>query len=58
MVKVLGPGGAERLLVSAAEAHDREAFSFEVEYLLPWKDLALVPELEGLDVPTALPRRP
>ncbi len=51
LVKGLGPGGAERLLVSAAGAHDHAAFSFDVEYLLPWKD-ALVPELEALGVPT------
>ncbi|MGZ8753321.1 MAG: glycosyltransferase [Acidimicrobiia bacterium] len=51
LVKGLGPGGAERLLVAAAATHDREAFSFEVAYLLPWKN-HLVEELEGLGVPT------
>jgi glycosyltransferase involved in cell wall biosynthesis len=51
LVKGLGPGGAERLLVAAAAAHDRETFSFEVDYLLPRKD-ALVPELEALGVRT------
>ncbi len=51
LVKGLGPGGAERLLVAAAAAHDRDEFSFEVAYLLPWKD-HLVAELEALDVPT------
>ncbi len=49
LVKGLGPGGAERLLVSAAAAHDRREFEFRVTYLLPWKD-ALVPELEALGV--------
>ena len=51
LVKGLGPGGAERLIVAAASAHDRSAFSLRLAYLLPWKD-ALVPELESLDVPT------
>jgi glycosyltransferase involved in cell wall biosynthesis len=51
LVKGLGPGGAERLLVAAASAHDRDDFSFEVAYLLPWKN-HLVPELEALGVPT------
>jgi glycosyltransferase involved in cell wall biosynthesis len=49
VVKGLGPGGAERLLVAAAAAHDRSAFSFEVVYLLPWKN-HLVGELTELGV--------
>jgi glycosyltransferase involved in cell wall biosynthesis len=49
VVKGLGPGGAERLLVSAASAHDRDMFEFEVVYLLPWKD-HLVAELTALGV--------
>jgi glycosyltransferase involved in cell wall biosynthesis len=51
LVKGLGPGGAEQLLVAAATVRDREAFRYEVDYLLPWKD-ALVGDLEGLGVPT------
>lgn len=51
LVKGLGPGGAERLIVAAASAHDRSAFSLRLSYLLPWKD-ALVPDLERLNVPT------
>ncbi len=47
--KGLGPGGAERLLVSAARCHDRERFEVEVAYVLPWKD-HLVEELTDLDV--------
>ena len=50
LVKGLGPGGAERLMVAAAGAHDRAVVSLRTAYLLPWKD-ALVPELETLDVP-------
>lgn len=50
LIKGLGPGGAERLLVSAAQARDRGSFSYEVAYLLPWKD-HLVPLLEDADVP-------
>jgi glycosyltransferase involved in cell wall biosynthesis len=48
-IKGLGPGGAERLLVAAAAAHDRDRYAIEVAYLLPWKD-HLVAELEALDV--------
>jgi len=48
-IKGLGPGGAERLLVAAAAAHDRARYTIEVAYLLPWKD-HLVPELEALGV--------
>ncbi len=51
LVKGLGPGGAERLIVAAASAHNRSAFALRLAYLLPWKD-ALVPELERLKVPT------
>jgi glycosyltransferase involved in cell wall biosynthesis len=49
LVKGLGPGGAERLLVAAATAHDRDAFDLQVVYLLPWKQ-HLVPELEAVGV--------
>jgi glycosyltransferase involved in cell wall biosynthesis len=49
LVKGLGPGGAERLLVAAAGAHRRDEFDIEVVYLLPWKN-HLVAELEGLGV--------
>ena len=51
LVKGLGPGGAERLLVAAAGAHRRDEFEIEVVYLLPWKD-HLVAELEQLGVRT------
>jgi glycosyltransferase involved in cell wall biosynthesis len=50
-IKGLGPGGAERLLVAAAAAHDRHRYSIEVAYLLPWKD-HLAGELEAVGVPS------
>lgn len=52
LIKGLGPGGAERLLVSAAQARDRDAFRYEAAYLLPWKD-HLVPQLEEAGVPVS-----
>ena len=51
VIKGLGPGGAERLLVEQAATGDRDRFRYECAYLLSWKQ-HLVPELEGLDVPT------
>lgn len=53
VVKGLGPGGAERLLVSMASVADPDAVHHEVGYLLPWKG-HLVSELEALDVPVHL----
>jgi glycosyltransferase involved in cell wall biosynthesis len=46
LIKGLGRGGAEQLLVSAAPHLDRSRFRYHVAYLLPWKD-ALVPALRG-----------
>jgi glycosyltransferase involved in cell wall biosynthesis len=43
LIKGLGPGGAEQLLVAAVAAHDRRAFEFDVDYLLPWKDALVAP---------------
>jgi glycosyltransferase involved in cell wall biosynthesis len=45
LIKGLGRGGAEQLLVSAAPYLDQSKFEYEVAYLLPWKD-ALVGDLE------------
>ncbi len=45
MIKGLGRGGAEQLLVSAAPYVDRDRFHYEFAYLLPHKD-ALVGELQ------------
>lgn len=47
LIKGLGRGGAEQLLVNAAPYLDRRRFSYEVAYLLPWKD-ALVGDLEAV----------
>jgi glycosyltransferase involved in cell wall biosynthesis len=49
--KGLGPGGAERLLVTHAAVADDDVIAFEAAYLLPHKT-HLVPELEALGVPT------
>ena len=38
VIKGLGPGGAERLLVTVAHAADRDAVSYEVAFVLPWKN--------------------
>jgi glycosyltransferase involved in cell wall biosynthesis len=53
LVKGLGPGGAERLLVSIATAADPAVVRHEVAYLLDWKQ-HLVPELEAAGVATHL----
>jgi glycosyltransferase involved in cell wall biosynthesis len=53
VAKGLGPGGAERLLVSLAKAAEPSAVRHEVAYLLHWKQ-HLVPELEAIGVPTHL----
>lgn len=51
LIKGLGPGGAERLLVSSARVRDREGFAVAVAYLLPWKT-EFVSDLEALGVAT------
>ena len=50
LIKGLGRGGAEQLLLSAAPHVDRERFEYEVAYLLPWKN-ALVGSLENAGMP-------
>lgn len=49
LIKGLGRGGAEQLLVSAVRYANRARFTYEVAYLLPWKD-AFVSELNTLGV--------
>ena len=50
LIKGLGPGGAERLLVSMAEVADHSRFSYRVAYVRPDKD-QLVRPLAELGVP-------
>jgi glycosyltransferase involved in cell wall biosynthesis len=49
LIKGLGRGGAEQLVVNAVECGDDSRFEYHVAYLLPWKD-AFVPELRSLGV--------
>lgn len=51
LIKGLGPGGAEQLLVNHADVRDRGRFDIEAAYLVPWKN-HLVPRLEAAGVPT------
>jgi len=51
LIKGLGPGGAERLLVDAGRFVDRERYDVECAYLLPWKD-HLAADLVAAGVPT------
>ncbi len=51
LIKGLGPGGAERLLVEQAAGGDRSSFRYDAAYVLDWKQ-HLVPELEALGVRT------
>jgi glycosyltransferase involved in cell wall biosynthesis len=50
LTKGLGPGGAERLLLSFAAKADRDRFDLRAAYLLPWKN-HLVADLDALGVP-------
>jgi glycosyltransferase involved in cell wall biosynthesis len=50
LTKGLGPGGAERLLISFAAIADRERFDLEAAYLVPWKSHLVAP-LADLGVP-------
>ncbi len=50
LIKGLGLGGAERLLVDSLPFLDRQRFEYHVGYLLPWKHF-LVPELERAGIP-------
>ncbi|MDH4119956.1 MAG: glycosyltransferase [Acidimicrobiia bacterium] len=38
MIKGLGMGGAEQLIVESARFWDRQRFDYEVGYILPWKN--------------------
>jgi len=50
LIKGLGRGGAEQLLVNSLHYLDGARFSYEIAYLLTRKD-ALVPELEAAGLP-------
>ncbi|MDA9858387.1 glycosyltransferase [Rubripirellula sp.] len=50
LIKGLGLGGAERLLVSGLPYLSREKYDYRVGYFLPWKD-ALVPEFNSHGIP-------
>jgi glycosyltransferase involved in cell wall biosynthesis len=50
LIKGLGRGGAEQLLVNLVQHADRSLFDYEVAYQLPWKD-AFVPDLRAMGVP-------
>ena len=50
LIKGLGPGGAEHLLVSTARGADAARFNFSVVYLLDWKTALVAPlEAAGVD---------
>jgi glycosyltransferase involved in cell wall biosynthesis len=51
LIKGLGRGGAEQILVSSARYGDPGRFRYEVAYLLSWKD-AFVPSLRRIGVET------
>ncbi len=51
LTKGLGPGGAERLLLSFARNADQQRFELHAAYLLPWKD-HLVADLQAAGVAT------
>lgn len=53
LIKGLGPGGAEQLLVSSARVADQTQFAYEIAYLRADKD-QLVPRLASAGVPAHL----
>jgi len=51
LIKGLGAGGAEQLLVNALPHLDHERFEYHVAYILPWKaDNVGVRRFAGVDV--------
>jgi glycosyltransferase involved in cell wall biosynthesis len=50
LIKGLGPGGAEQLLLAIAGVRDPAVAEVEAAYLLPWKD-ALAPRLTETGIP-------
>lgn len=52
LIKGLGPGGAEQLLLQAARVVDKDQFDYSIAYVRPDKT-HLVPELEDAGIPTS-----
>lgn len=51
LIKGLGMGGAEQLILESAKVWDRDRFDYEVAYVLPWKDQLTEPiRLTGIPV--------
>jgi L-malate glycosyltransferase len=50
LIKSLGRGGAETLLPEGLRFADRDRFSYQFGYFLPWKD-AMVPAIESQGAP-------
>jgi L-malate glycosyltransferase len=50
LIKSLGLGGAERLLVDSLPYLDRARFAYHVAYLVPWKAM-LVPQIVAAGIP-------
>lgn len=50
LIKSLGLGGAERLLVDSLPYLDHARFTYHVAYLVPWK-ATLVPQIEAAGIP-------
>ena len=50
LIKSLGLGGAERLLVDSLPYLDQERFAYHVAYLVPWK-ATLVPQIVAAGLP-------
>lgn len=50
IIKGLGMGGAEQLILESAKVWDRERFEYEIAYVLPWKD-QLVEAIRATGIP-------
>jgi glycosyltransferase involved in cell wall biosynthesis len=50
VIKGLGMGGAEQLIVESAKVWDRERFEYEIAYVLPWKN-QLVESIQAAGIP-------
>jgi glycosyltransferase involved in cell wall biosynthesis len=49
LIKGLGMGGAEQLILESAKVWDRDQFEYEVAYVLPWKD-QLVEQIQAAGI--------